>query len=343
MNLNKDLEMNENDDICYDELEEMDENFLAENSHATNNNEYPRNEYPRNEYPANEYPANERISSEEKQFVQNEEIDSINHSSPKKKRGLPKSILINQQKHIEALEKQKKMMNSKKKNCNKNDKKKNAKKSDNPKQDKIITSVIPSGTRRVIIAGKVKYIPIKKDINGITATEKTSIETLSDDKNDMNKKINPTVETLIRTLEMNNLSKTERDFKNKEKNEKSMHRIPGKYAKQIEKDVKKQTVKNIKNFSDLRRIRAIQDIDTDMNIDANKASIIELRKLRIEQRKKEQIDQKKRYDANKRESAIQEILNNDKMTKFGKAIAIKNLSVNSRTKKMSIIENHKKN
>ena len=116
-------------------------------------------------------------------------------------------------------------------------------------------------------------------------------------------------------------------------NETANRKIPSKYAKEVEKDIKKQTVKNVKNFSDLRRIKAIQDINTDIDLDASKASIIELRKLRMEQRKKEQCESKKRAEANKRESAIQEILKNDKMSKFSKTVAIKNLSINSRNKR----------
>lgn len=110
-------------------------------------------------------------------------------------------------------------------------------------------------------------------------------------------------------------------------------RIPSKYAKQIENDIKKQTVKSVKSFTDLRRITALQDISPSSNIDTNRASISELRKLRIEQRKQDQMIQKQKAEINKKESAIQDILKNDKMTKFGKAIAIKQLSVNSRTKK----------
>ena len=123
------------------------------------------------------------------------------------------------------------------------------------------------------------------------------------------------------------------------KNGTSGKKIPSKYAKQIEKDVKQQTVKNIKNFSDLRRIKAMQDIDPDTNIDANKASIIELRKLRTEQRKRENAELQKRAKENKRESAIQEILRNDKMSKFGQTLAIKNLSINSRNRRPPKIGN----
>ncbi len=59
---------------------------------------------------------------------------------------------------------------------------------------------------------------------------------------------------------------------------------------------------------------------------------MELRKLKLEQRRREQEEAKKR-DANNKDSVIQEILKNDKMSKFAKTVAIKNLSVASRNKR----------
>jgi hypothetical protein len=42
---------------------------------------------------------------------------------------------------------------------------------------------------------------------------------------------------------------------------------------------------------------------------------------------------KKITEANKKESAVKNILSDDKMSKFSKTVAIKNLSVNSRNNK----------
>ena len=56
----------------------------------------------------------------------------------------------------------------------------------------------------------------------------------------------------------------------------------------------------------------------------------------MEQRKREQHEQKKKSEANKKETAVQQIKNNEKMSKFAKLVAIKNLSVNSRNKKLPI-------
>ncbi len=145
--------------------------------------------------------------------------------------------------------------------------------------------------------------------------------------------------SLAKKMEMHAAKVKDINNNNKKTKQSSGKKIPSKYARQIENDVKKQTVKNVKNFSDLRRVRTLQDISPDYIIDANKASITELRKLRLEQKKKEQAESRKRAEENKRESAVQEILKNDKMSKFAKTVAIKNLSANSRHKRKSTIQN----
>ncbi len=382
----------------------------------------------------------------------NDILEETISSDTKRKRGIPKTILANQKKYLEVLEKQQKMMSVKKdKNKNQIKGKKNVKE----ESVKKISATIPEGTRRVIVAGKVKYIPIinttkensninhQKSNSKITDDEnidipifkKSGIQAINKNikpsstaskssnntdkpsntnklSNIMNKPSNTNKLSNVNNKLSNNtnkpsnvnnkpsnvtnkpsnltnksLSVTNKSISQDKKNiapskileidniedmdfetldepmtetkkipssilkKMEIHKlamakqsnvptrktstgkkIPSKYAKQIENDVKKQTVKNIKNFSDLRRIKAIQDISTDSNMDTNRASIIELRKLKVEQRKKDQNEMRKRSDANKRESAIQEILKNDKMSKFAKTVAIKNLSVNSRNR-----------
>ena len=338
---------------------------------------------------------NERIK--QLQMAENQVMDHDNtsdndqHASPeqtagRKKRGLPSKILANQQKYNEVLEKQQKMMSASKKKppldkkTNKNDT--FVKKPDTPANTE--------GMRRVIVAGKVKYLPIindssshknpapaqiqpaptkqkstdeldgnsilvhRKESNPTTKkqlppsqqiqqqlqeqqpkpkplreriTQEINKQQLADDSDTAPKRI-PTA--FAKKMEIHKAHVASQATTDKRNKSSSGKKIPSKYAKQIENDVKKQTVKNVKNFSDLRRIKALQEISTDGDIDANKASILELRKLKLEQRKKDQADQKKRAESNKKESAIQEILRNDKLTKFAKAVAIKNLSVASR-------------
>lgn len=299
----------------------------------------------------------------------------------RKKRGIPKTFLANQRKYLEALEKQQKMLNSRK------DKKKSqpVKKNKNSTKQTEIDNTNKTGTRRVIVAGKVKYLPIHNvdktsnelKSNNITNTNEEMIDipvvkketktvrvvankTLvaptkviksnsktsrpmenNINQNDESEKPKRVPSSIAKKMEIHKavMAKQNNLIKRKPNSNGSNKKIPSKYAKQIENDVKKQTIKNVKNFADLRRVKAMQDINPDTDIDANKASIIELRKLKIEQRKKEQAEMKKRAEANKRESKIQEILRNDKMSKFSKTLAIKNLSVTSRNGRNAIKKN----
>ncbi|AGC02123.1 hypothetical protein H012_gp332 [Acanthamoeba polyphaga moumouvirus] len=337
----------------------------------------------------------------------------------KKKRGPPKSILANQQKYLEILEKQNRMLNKNKKiNNQKNQKEempKNKVNTDGPK-------------RRVIIGGKVKYLPISKNENneqdkqvlimredekllseteisnilpnnlGKNNQEKDNHEKNNLEKNNLEKNnvdengveennpeendIKMEVIKKRRPMSMNkfsktgvnnnnimdnkentkeitdNITETERKIPSAIAKKMEMHaakqakeanlpgrkksntkKIPSKYAKQMENDVKKQTVRNVKSFSDLRRIKTLQDISSGDLQDTNKASMTELRKLRMEQKKREQAELRKRAEENKRESAIQEILKNDKMSKFAQVVAIKNLSVNSRNRRRNVLQN----
>lgn len=276
-------------------------------------------------------------------------LENDNKKVGKKKHGLPKTLIANQQKYLDVLKRQKKT----EKGNQKTNQLLSTKKSNN---------VVSKGMRRVIIAGRVRYLPIKemnisKQSSDIDKEQKDIIkedhykDNIEDEKNEDYSKEIPIIKKGTNTqtknildIKMNSVKKipfSKQQINNTKKNmhgtsSSSIKRIPSKYAKQIENDVKKQTVKSIKNFSDLRRIRVVQEINPNQEIDTNRASIMELRKLRTEQRKKELAEQKQRNIANQRENAIQEILRNDKMSKFAKMVAVKNLSVNSRHRKANL-------
>lgn len=204
---------------------------------------------------------------------------------------LPKKYMMNQKKYFETLEKQKRM---EKKNVTKN----------TPLQKKTQTINLPqtNGMRRIIVAGKVKYIPINNSVTSKVIEKKEIIP--------------PKIIHIP-----------------KPKNDKgSGKKLPPRYAKQIENGIKKETLKNAKNFTDLLRIKALENIVVDSSTNTSQATISELRKLRTEQKRRE-FEQKKNSETNQRESAIQDILKNDKLSKFAKTVAIKNLSVNSRNGK----------
>jgi hypothetical protein len=200
--------------------------------------------------------------------------------------------------------------------------------------------------RRMIVAGKVVYVdnkpknevvmPTTKRTEMVVIPQSESVTKTSeivnvDDDTEPVRRL-PSAFAKNMAIHSNKIKEMQIVKKGSNDSNKSNKKIPARYAKEIDKDVKKQTVKNVKNFADLRRVKALENIAPDSDIDANKASIAELRKLRIEQRKREQTELKKKSESNKKESAIQDILKNDKMSKFAKTVAIKNLSVNSRHK-----------
>lgn len=425
------IDNNQFDDQQEDDNDNEDENNINEEQHSDDMENH------------DEYNYDESHVDDEENNNKEETL-----TNGRKKRGLPKTMLANQQKYLEALERQQRMISSKKdKNKNQKNGKKNKNRIEEETPKKSVVNMQPPGTRRVIVAGKVKYFPIKnEDVDENTMTNKNDPQKQEISKTDVKSaktttlplKASNTKETVIpkqketnqienndeivdipvfrkeikqttkqskplpktrqnnmsiknikdsvpsKVVQAGSKNRETKNIINNKKNDnnklsKILHdndetteptkklpsslakkmqihktvmakqipkinknkmgsnsgkKIPSKYAKQIENDVKKQTVKNVKNFSDLRRIKALQDINPDIDIDANKASIIELRKLRIEQRKKEQAELKKRAEANKRDSAIQDILRNDKMSKFAKTVAIKNLSVNSRNRRI---------
>ncbi|BCS83359.1 hypothetical protein QLL95_gp0764 [Cotonvirus japonicus] len=278
-----------------------------------------------------------------------------------RKKRIPKKILDNQIKYLETIEKQNRMTG--KKNKSNIIDTKNAQNLSNIKSTNTFTKT--PGTRRVMIAGKIRYLPIKTEetIKPVITIVPEPIPEIVDDldhnkklKSDIKPDVKPDIKSdielnkpeikhdpenrvkriptgIAKNMEKYNLKmEKERSMSNTNKKNIRTKKIPSKYARHIENDIKRQSVKNVKNFSDLRRIKAIQNLEPEIGIDTNKASILELRKLRVDQRKREQAEHRKKLEENKKESAVQEILNSG-MSRFSKMVAIKNLSVNSRNRK----------
>jgi len=211
--------------------------------------------------------------------------DQVPEQRPK--RGIPKTILANQQKYLLVLEKQQKMIDMNKKNKQGNSKKKTV----------VSKTPVESKVTRRIIGGKIKNIQC--------------IEPL-----EINKKIFIKEEEVECKLTHNVPVSSAMG-----------HRIPHKYAKHMENEVKKNTIKNVKSFSDLRRITEMQHIDVEIN--TSRMTVVEMRKLNSEKRQRDMADQKLKQ-TNQRETLVQNILKNDKLSKFSKLVAIKNISANSR-------------
>ena len=263
---------------------------------------------------------------------------TVSTESTRKPRGMPRGLMNNQLKYIAILEKQKKMQSPKK------DKKSQPK-------SKEYTNVTSQhiGKRRVIVGGVVKYLPCavpqcdqgnscdkdksatvndgsKLEMNGDSmefklGTNSESTELKLTDISEHEKKLEMNGDSMEPKCTLKNTTNSRT---------KGGRHIPERYARQINKDIKTKAAKNINNFSDLRRIRAIDQIEHDPSFDAEKASIVELRKMKAEQRRRERQELNNTQGLCKRESTVQAILKNDRMSKFAKTVAIKNLSINSR-------------
>lgn len=248
----------------------------------------------------------------------------------KKARPMPKKFQQNQQKYQEALEKQQRL---------KGGKSTASKKIPETKGTAIVKSnPIPEGMRRINVNGKFKLVPIvghEKPTDSSAKENVTEPETIVEPE----QQPIPLVEEVEPQEQQNqkkiNSSSSQPTQKTKSDRNPGSKRVPSKYAKQIDMTIKNETAKKVKNFSQLRRVRDMQQVDIEnVDIDVNRASVNELRKLRTIQKKKEVADAKKRME-NKKETVVQNILKDESMTKLSKTLAIRNMSVNSRHKKQS--------
>jgi hypothetical protein len=112
-------------------------------------------------------------------------------------------------------------------------------------------------------------------------------------------------------------------------------KLPERYAKEIENENKTKAIKSVHNFTELRKFKTLENLKP--GTDLSGATMSDLRKIQIEQRRKEYADSIKKQSPEK-ESKIQEILNNEKMSKFSKTLAIRNLA-NGRRKSVSTSQN----
>ena len=228
------------------------------------------------------------------------DITKQNNKADRKPRGLPKTFMATQQKYIESLERQKRMMQSKKTKNKNTTTKKPIHVSKSPNQNS-------TGMRRIIVAGKVKYIPVIQNNNSIIdnipivkklqnnqmekMTKNDNIKVEQDSTNQIEKEPSNQVDIITKNNPVNVEQSTEKkipssiaqkanDYLSKKVKQSNVkkgtaitNKIPSKYAQQIENNVRKQTIKNIKNLSELRRIKEIQEIDPNSLIDASRASI----------------------------------------------------------------------
>lgn len=264
------------------------------------------------------------------------------------KRAMPKSMLNNQKKYTEHREKEERMLHMAKK------KQKGRKQVSTKSDTKVVQKKVNNneGKKRVLIGGKIRYIPIKTDDmlddvdvdekpvvtnvpSNLPVPEKVKLETKNSPET---KRTEPEPKSVEKPETQREKTVSQREKQNSKQNKphREGRKIPSKYAKPLEDEVKKYAVKNVRNFTDLRRVVSRENVKPDRDIDINSASIAELRKLRIEQRKRDQTESTERI-ANTKESAVQSILRDESLSKFAKAVKIKNLSVASRHQKTGTV------
>jgi hypothetical protein len=108
-------------------------------------------------------------------------------------------------------------------------------------------------------------------------------------------------------------------------------RIPNAIYKHMEQDIKKKTIQNAKNLEDLRRISALQDIIPEMGIDIERATLIELRKLKAKQQHERRAKEaQSKPEPSERTQKIDSILNNTKLSNFQKMVALRNSALSTR-------------
>jgi hypothetical protein len=296
---------------------------------------------------------NDIIHTDDEKKFEEEMNENIQSESLKREKKIPKSILLGQQKYLEQKEREMKMKDGKKAKNQKTHKK-------DVVESKTSLNSANSTMKRVFIGGKLKYIPVLQQDH--TDSEKKDINEQKD-KNEILNKINSNnllnqmlvkeekeeeeekglqqkssnKPMLKKQLEAHTINKDNSQqkmlreagvrFNDKHSLDSKSTRVPVKYAKTIEDEIKKKTIKNVKTFSDLKKIHEMQNLD--INGDPSKISIVELRKLNLEKKRKEFEENKQKME-NKKESAVQSILNDEKMSKFSKMVKIKNLANNNR-------------
>jgi hypothetical protein len=108
-------------------------------------------------------------------------------------------------------------------------------------------------------------------------------------------------------------------------------RIPNAIYKHMEQDIKKKTIQNAKNLDDLRRITALQDIIPEMGIDVERATLMELRKLKAKQQhERRNKEATTKPEPSERTQKIESILNDTKLSNFQKMVALRNSSLSTR-------------
>jgi hypothetical protein len=109
-------------------------------------------------------------------------------------------------------------------------------------------------------------------------------------------------------------------------------KIPPKYANVIQQNIKEKTLKNVRNINDLRKLKEADGVQIS---NVQSATMEQIRQLKMQHKAKEREVAKKNQEMieNSRETKIEKIMNDSKMTQLGKLLAINSMSADSRRRR----------
>ena len=202
--------------------------------------------------------------------------------------------------------------------------------------------------KKIVVGGKVKYVRVDE-----STTDKSNKVNIVDNKEvtkpiQINNRKTGSVQILDNIKKIINESNiTDNEEKVEEKVEESSqkivntpnptetpipiirkNRIPAKHADYIKEMQKKDAMNNAKTYSDLRKLKEMSDLDLD--IDPNKFTMQELRRMNTERRRKEQDSRV----VSPKESEVTKLMNDTSIPYAQKVLKLKSISAGNRQKLM---------
>jgi hypothetical protein len=123
---------------------------------------------------------------------------------------------------------------------------------------------------------------------------------------------------------------------NKARGDRQPGTVPSRYAAHMKDEAKERSLKNVKTLGELRRVKESQGLD----VENQKATLLQLRQMRTEQKLKEKDDLKQKALTGKKDTEIKKIMENNELTPFQKLLRVKHMSVsNTRRIKVAAMQN----
>jgi hypothetical protein len=265
---------------------------------------------------------------------QNSTSQDDNTATPAKKsqyvprpRGTPPRMIQEaQRRQAEEAERRAKM------NPSKNTTVKISRSSPNVNPNDLSTLQPTPAMRRVIIAGRVKYIPAPLNRSEMISSD--SLPNISPVKIEMPEEVRRSVPAMIARRMSNSgprlsLSGSQTSQRTK--------KIPSFIAKKMNEEARQHAIRSARTLDEVRKIKLAQQIEPIEGDDIRKYTIAQMRAMRAQQARDARIhNQHNRVEP--QESAADKIKNDPNMSNLAKAIALKRLANRPRKTLSQVIE-----